>query len=185
MMFTDLGNADSYSFSDLNTLRIEAMSLFERCVKDGTPARLLAFIETQIAEDPPPVQLLREIADDLHRRLQSLRQLQFELRAHTLHTLRDNFGVDLAPLLPLSGFDPQMSVDVIVGRLLLDGAPDEMSLRLTLETAFESSLRVTDDILMVEGLYEFLTDWATALGVHRARVSWIEGAFDSPPSMLQ
>ena len=185
MMFIDAGNADSFLFSDLNALRIEAMSLFERCAKDGMPARLLAFIEVQIAQDPPPVQLLHEIADDLHRRLQSLRQLQFELRAHTLHTLRENFGIDLAPLLPLSGFDPQMSVDGIIARLLPEGAPDEMALRHTLETAFESSLRVTDDILMVEGLYEFLTDWATALSVHSARGSWIEGAMDSSPSLLQ
>lgn len=110
MMFVDPGNSDSFLYSDLNALRIEAMSLFERCVTDGTPARLLAFIEAQIAQDPPPVQLLREIADDLHRRLQSLRQLQFDLRAHTLHTLRESFGIDLAPLLPVNGFEDRKSV---------------------------------------------------------------------------
>lgn len=182
MMLIDPGITDSFLFSDLNALRIEAMSLFERSMKDGTPARLLAFVEAQIALDPPPVQLLREIADDLHRRLQSLRQLQFDLRAHTLHTLHENFGIDLAPLLPVNGFDPHLSVDVILARLLPDGAPDEMSLRHTLETTFEASLRVTDDILMVEGLYDFLIDWATALSVHSARGAWIEGVFNSPPS---
>lgn len=185
MMFIDPGRANAFLFSDLNALRIEAMSLFEHCARDGTPARLLAFIEVQIAQEPPPVQLLREIADDLHRRLQSLRQLQFELRAHTLHTLRDQFGVDLSPLLPLNGFDPQMSVDAIVGRLLPGGAPDEMALRHTLETAFEASLRVTDDILMVEGLYNCLIDWATALSVYTVHESWMEGAFNSPHSRLQ
>ena len=184
MMFIDPGKSDSFLFSDLNALRIEAMTLFERSMRDGTPARLVAFVEAQIAQDPPPVQLLHEIADDLHRRLQSLRQLQFDLRAHMLHTLRENFGIDLAPLLPMNGFDSHLSVDVILARLLPDGAPDELSLRHTLETTFEASRNVTDDILMVEGLHNFLIDWATALSVNRARGSWIEDSFNSPPSKL-
>lgn len=185
MMFSDPGHSESFRFGDLNALRIEAMSLFERSMKDGTPARLLAFIEEQIAKDPPPVQLLQEIADDLHRRLQSLRQLQFDLRVHILHTLRENFGIDLAPLLPLNGFDSCLSADAILARLLPEGAPDDLSLRHTLETTFEASRNVTDDILMVEGMYNFLIDWATALSVHNARGSGIEGSFKSPPSRLQ
>jgi hypothetical protein len=70
-------------------------------------------------------------------------------------------------------------------RLLPDGAPDVQALRHTLETTFEASQNVTDDILMVEGMYNFLIDWATALSVHNARGSWIEGSFSSPPSRLQ
>jgi hypothetical protein len=185
MMFVDSGSSDSFRFGNLNALRIEAMSLFERSMRDGTPARMLAFVEEQIAQDPPPVQLLHEIADDLHRRLQSLRQLQFDLRVHTLYALRENFGLDLAPLLPMNGFEPHLSVDVILARLLPDGAPDELSLRHMLETTFEASHNVTDDILMVEGLYNFLIDWATALSVHNARGSWIEGSLKTPPSRLQ
>lgn len=184
MMFIDPRMPDSFLYSDLNTLRIEAMSIFERSMMDGTPARLLAFIEAQIAQDPPPVQLLHEIADDLHRRLQSLRQLQFDLRVHMLNTLRENFGIDLAPMLSVNGLDPHLSVDVILARLLPEGTPDELSLRHMLETTFEASRNVTDDILMVEGMYNFLTDWATALSVNRARGSWIEDSFISPPSRL-
>jgi hypothetical protein len=184
MMFTDPGNSDSFLFSDLNALRIEAMTLFERSMRDGTPARLVAFVEAQIALDPPPVPLLHEIADDLHRRLQSLRQLQFDLRAHMLHTLRESYGIDLAPLLPVNGFNPHLSVDVILARLLPDGVPDELSLRHTLETTFEASQNVTDDILMVEGMYKFLVDWATALSVNRARGSWMEDSFKSSQSRL-
>jgi hypothetical protein len=172
-------------FNDLNTLRIEAMSLFERSFKDGAPDKLLAFVEAQIMQEPPPVQLLHEIAEDLHRRLQALRRLQFELRAHTLATLRDNFGINLAPVLPLSGYDPRLSADVIIAGLLPGDVPDEVALRKTLDIAYEASLRVTDDILMVEGMYDFLVDWANALSTKIARESGIEGAFDDPPTPLQ
>jgi hypothetical protein len=184
MMFTDPGCFAGFAYGDLNTLRIEAMSIFERCCKDGTPAALLAFVEQQIAKEPPPIQLLGEIAEDLHRRLQSLRQLQFELRAYTLHTLRDDFGIDLSPLFPLNGFDHQMSVDVIMGRLLPGGAPDEVALRHTLETAFEASGRVLEDILLVESMYNFLADWTTGLSVRAARESHGGGIFDIPHTRL-
>lgn len=177
-MITEPGYFPSFAYGELNALRNEAMSIFERCCKDGTPAEMLAFIEQQIAKEPPPVLLLREIAEDLHRRLQSLRQLQFELRVYTLHTLRDDFGIDLSPLLPLSGIDHQMSVDAIMARLLLDGAPDEKALRHTLETAFESAASVLNDILLVESMHRFLTDWVTALSVRAARESRIDGAFE-------
>lgn len=183
-MFADPGFSTPFTFSELNTLRLEAMSLFERSCKDGTPAAMLSFIEQQIAKEPPPVQLLHEIAEDLHRRLQSLRQLQFELRAYTLHTLRNDFGIDLSPLFPVNGFDHHMSVDVIMERLVLNGAPDEYALRHTLETSLESLVRVVEDILMVESMFHFLTDWATALGVRAARELRPESVFDLPHTRL-
>lgn len=181
----DQSSMQYYLFSDLNLLRREAMSLFERCIKDGSPTALLTFIEQQIATEPPPIQLLMEIAEELHRRLQTLRRLQFELRAHTLHTLRDEFGVDLSPLFPLNGFDHQMSVDSIYERLMPNGAPDELALRRTLETAFESSANVMEDILMVESLYNFLIDWVKALSVRAVREATPEGAFVFPQPRLQ
>ena len=184
MMYTDPGYFAGFAYGDLNTLRIEAMSLFERCCKDGTPAALLAFIEQQIAKEPPPLQLLGEIAEDLHSRLQSLRQLQFDVRSYTLHTLRDDFGLDLSPLFPLNGFDHQMSVDNIIGRLLPDGAPDEAALRHTLESAFEASRRVMEDVLLVESIYNFLTDWTTGLSVRAAREAHSGGIFDIPHTRL-
>lgn len=181
----DYMGPEHFAYSELNTLRLEALSLFERCFKDGTPSAMLAFIEQQLAKEPPPVQLLMEIAEELHRRLQTLRRLQFELRAHTLHTLRNEYGVDLSPLFPLNGFDHQMSVDEIFERLMPNGAPDELALRHTLEAAFESSVNVMDDILMVESLYNFLTEWTVALSVRSAREASADGVFFSSQTMLQ
>jgi hypothetical protein len=181
----DSSTSHLFSYGDLNTLRLEALNLFERCLRDGTPSALLRFIEHQIAKEPPPVQLLTEIAEELHRRLQTLRQLQFDLRAHTLHSLRHEFGIDLSPLFPLNGFDHQMSVDSVFERLLPNGAPDELALRHTLETAFEASGHVVEDILMVESLYNFLTDWTLALSVRAAREAAVESAFFSPQTKLQ
>lgn len=182
---TGVSTSQRFPYGELNTLRLEALNLFERCFTDGTPSALVRFIEQQIAKEPPPVQLLTEIAEELHRRLQTLRQLQFELRAHTLHTLRDEFGIDLSPLFPLNGFDHQMSVDSVFERLVPNGAPDELALRHMLETAFEASGHVAEDILMVESLYNFLIDWTRALSVLAAREATIETAFDCPQMWLQ
>jgi hypothetical protein len=184
MMAADPGYFPAFAYGELNTLRHEAMSIFERCCKDGTPVALVAFIEQQIAKEPPPIQLLHEIAEDLHSRLQSLRQLQFELRAYTLHVLCDDYGIDLSPLFPLNGFDHQMSVDTIMGRLLPGGAPDEAALRHTLETSFEAFVRVMEDILLVESMYNFLIDWATGLSVRVAREAHGGGVFDIPQTRL-
>jgi hypothetical protein len=54
-------------------LRLEAMQAFERCIHETNIEIMEAFLESQLVLDPPPVELLRGIADDVRGRLYQLK----------------------------------------------------------------------------------------------------------------
>lgn len=69
-----------WSLNSMNTLRLEAMELFDRSLSERKALLMEVFIEQQLSQDPPPLDLLSQIAEDVHGRLMSLRQSHFEVR---------------------------------------------------------------------------------------------------------
>src|SRR5215813_12055956 len=92
IMLDSTPNASFYTFAEVNYLRLEAMDLFERCLTEGKPDFLEAFVERQIMQEPPRLELLREVADELHQRLIGLREHHFDVRERAVRTLREKFG---------------------------------------------------------------------------------------------
>src|SRR5687767_3679503 len=92
-MFRESAASGAFSFAELNYLRMEAMDRFERCLTEGRSLPLESFVEEQLAQDPPRLELLREVAEDLHQRLQGLRENHFDVRGRALAALRDNFSL--------------------------------------------------------------------------------------------
>ncbi len=54
-------------------LRVQALDLFDRGLTENDASLIVAFVERQLAEEPPPLDLLRDIADDLQLRVSDLR----------------------------------------------------------------------------------------------------------------
>ncbi len=173
-----LDPSPSHAQRDYNALRMEAVLILERCLTVQNSAAFERFIEAQIAQEMPPVPLMREIAEDLHQRLQSCRQYLFDLRESLLQDLKTLIRLDLTNLCAAQETEHWLTH-------LLDECYPLVETRIahaTVETKLEvfdlmgrtqeaAAIAVHQQI-MFEHLYQVLMDWALALGVVSARTAW-------------
>lgn len=151
-----------FAMAAFNTLRLEALELFDRSLAKKQPAILEAFIERQMSQNVPPVDLLAQVSEDVHQRLQRLRQRNFELRETILRGAHNRFSIDLAPLLPI-GFNPShQSSEGILRRLSVDlgqAVENVETLRRFLEESLVSAVTLYESLVVADHLYDFVTDW--------------------------
>lgn len=167
-----------FLLAELSYLRSEAMDLFERCLTEGSPTHLMVFIEEQIAQDPPRVDVLRELAEDLHQRLLGLREYHFDVRERVLRTLRDDFHIDLSLLAPANALEHYHLLKLERVMLFLrDQNPrlthkDEYLLRKMVEASLQMAAQLHRDVVMTEDLFFCVMDWADGLSATIARRFW-------------
>jgi hypothetical protein len=186
----DLRELGLFSYAEQSYLRLEAMDLFERCLTEGKPDCLEAFVEQQIVQEPPRLQLLQDIAEDLHQRLLSLREYHFDVRDRVLCALRDDFKVNIAPLVPANALESyhliQLNEAIYSMRQqnpnLTD--QDEGLLHNMLEASVEMAAQLHGDITMTEHLHRYIIDWLGGLHVLAARRSWRENSDTNPNQNL-
>jgi hypothetical protein len=170
----DYGMMGLSSLAEINYLRLEAMELFERCLTEGRPNALEAFIEQQISRDPPLLELLREIAEDLHQRLLSLREYRSDLLDRVTRTLTDDFG------LQISGFtmgDPLTEIEKRLEDLSGDNLTEEeiILLRKMLDASLQTAGQLRED--------SYIVDWLNGLNATAARRFWTDGKGDKSGSV--
>lgn len=164
--------------SNENDLRLEAMELFDRCLAHGSPDCLIAFIEAQITQDPPRLDVLRDLAEDLHQRLLGLRGDCFDVRERVLRTLRDDFHVDLSPIAPANAIEVyhQLNPDTAVHFLRCHypqlTQSEELVVRRLLETSLMTATRLHSHMRMTEELFAYVMDWMEGLNTVIARQLW-------------
>lgn len=159
------------SLAEINYLRLEAMELFERCLTEGRPNALETFIEQQISREPPLLELLREIAEDLHQRLISLRENRSELQAKVTRTLIDDFNLEISAF---AMGDPLLEIE----KKLADQDNLSEEVRKMLDKSLQTAAQLRDDIAMTERLHLYLLDWLNALNATVARRFWVNGRGD-------
>lgn len=174
-----------FALGELEYLRAEAMDLFERCLTEGTAEVMTAFLEEQITHDPPRLDLLSDIAEDLHQRLLSLREYHFDVRDRVVRLLRNDFQVDLTRLSQPSALAEYhlLELDGLLQSVGFEN-PDLSNrdldlLRKVLETSLEMAHQLHEDVHMTEQLLEFVLDWVDGLGIHAIRRSWFND-WESP-----
>ena len=177
----DFGMMGLSSLAELNYMRLEAMDLFERCLTEGKPDSLKAFIERQISQDPPRIELLREVADDLHQRLIGLHDYYLDIWERTLVTLDRDFGLyfDLQTIsAPFNQFEIEPLIkEIRAGNAQLSSQEEEV-LRKMLDTSVETAKQLRADIGMTERLYVYICDWVAGLSATIGRRFWAEGRND-------
>ena len=169
--------SDYLASLDSNPLRVEAMSLFERCLAEGESGSFEAFVQEQLFEEPPQIELLRDVAEDLHQRLLSLREHHFDVRNQALRRLQNDYLVDFSPLYPPDALDRYHLADPDEAVLFLSqwqrlSIDDELRLRRLLEASTSMAAQLHGDVRMTEYLYALVTDWVMGLCAHAARHSW-------------
>lgn len=166
-----------FSLAAFQTLRIEALDLFDRSLAEGKLEYLERFLEIQVVQEPPSLELLSQIAEDVHQRLLVLRQRQFDARDELRRSLEQQFSFDVTPFLPL---DPlayhHISVEEILNftspRLAHLSEESRVVMRQTVVDALATAAQLHEEIMVAEYLHTYLTDWLMALHIVSARGAW-------------
>ena len=177
-MYHDTDPLGLFSLAAMNTLRLEAMDLLDRALTERKPALLECFVERQLSQENPPLDLLSQIAEDVHHKLIALRQSHFEVRDDALNVVRREFNVELSPLVPpqtlehyhlLRLEDAMCYVTMQNARLTED---ERERLNNTLQASLETARRLHEDIVTAERLYDYINDWLVGLQVANLRSTW-------------
>lgn len=159
-------------------LRIEAMQIFEQCLTNGDAEAMTSFIERQLLHDPPRLQLLRDMADDLQQRLLSLREYHFDVRERVVTMLRESYHVDITPLAPPALLDEyhHLSTGKVFAFIQACGvelsANDTAILRKMIDASLQMAAQLSNDIDLTTQLHTMVVDWIDGISATIARQHW-------------
>ncbi len=179
MMQHDPEDAGLFSLAAFQMLRLEALDLFDRCLAERKPEYLERFLERQIAQAAPPLELLSQVAEDVHQRLLGLRQRHFEVAEQVRGLLEQQYGIQPAGFVPADLLD--YSWDKLedflhsIGCYDANGSDESPgALIVVLHDAHNTAVRLRADVRMADYLYHYLMDWFLALHVVTARGAWTD-----------
>jgi hypothetical protein len=163
-----------FSMAEQNHLRTEAMTLFERCLTEGTPHYLRVFIEEQIAADR--IEVLRDVCEDLYQRLLGLRAYHLDVYDRAQRALKQDYGVDLGAFVAADAYyllTLEAALAFVRQHNPTLGLQQARDARKLLEASLELAAQLQRDIHMTEELVQSITDWMDALGAALARRYWM------------
>lgn len=189
MMQREVDDVGIYSLATFQTLRLEALDLFDRSLADGNPEYLERFIQQQVAQEMAPLELLSQVAEDVHQRLLKLRQQHFDARDELRQNLLYQFGFDLTPFLPADPVEyHRMNLEAALSFYSVQShVTDEIHANLTrrLREAQVSAAELYQVVMLADELYTYLTDWLMALHIVSVRGAWADDLRDNHPLFVQ
>lgn len=170
----DFGMVGLAALAEINYLRLEAMDLFERCLAEGRTDTLESFIEQQISRDPPRLELLREVADDVNQRLLGLREYRYDILERAWRMVQEEFDMLLEHIDQPEAIESLNFTAIEQASRLAEHLSHEerVLLRKMLDTSRETAAQLQNDILMTERLYRYLLDWVDGLSVTFMQRYW-------------
>jgi hypothetical protein len=177
-MLEDRMDQGLFPFHELSHLRLEAMQLFEHCLTQGDETPLVTFIERQLVQEPPRLQLLQDVADDLQQRLLSLREYHFDVRERVVRTLQESYAVDITPLSPpsaLASYHMVAAERVLSFIREMNPALDEKDIVLLhkmIEASLQMARQLHNDIELTLKLHRLVLDWLEGINATFARQYW-------------
>jgi hypothetical protein len=177
-MLDNVTGRSLFSLSDANHLRLEAMQLFEQCLTSGEESIFVSFVESQLVFEPPRLDLLREIADDLQQRLLSLREYHFDVRDRVVRTFSESYGVDITSLTPSTLLDhyhfltPDDILSFAREKGVTLGDKDAVLLRKMVEASLQMAGQLYDDIQLTARLHNLVLDWLSGMNIAATRQFW-------------
>lgn len=164
-----------FSLATFQTMRLEALDLFDRSLAESKPEYLERFLEQQVAQDPPPLELLSQIAEDVHQRLLVLRQRHFDARDHFRRTLQHQYGFDVSPFFPPDPLEyHRLNLDEAL-RFIGDRQPEiRPILRQLLQDALANAAQLYVEMTLADHLYSYVMDWLMALHIVSVRGAWAD-----------
>ena len=165
-----------YSLATFQTLRLEALDLFDRSLAEGKAEFMERFLEQQVAREPPALELLSQIAEDVHQRLLTLHQRHFDARDQLRRTFQQKYGLDLTPFLPADPLEYH-HLNLEEALSFFSQQPhlgEENPLRQLLQEELASAAQLYGELSLAEQLYTYLMDWLMALHIVSVRGAWTD-----------
>ena len=182
------GELNLRTLLEMKRLREEALELYDYCLAEGNSQPLQRYIEEKLTQNPPPLLLLYEIADDIQQRMLSLQEHHYDVRTRVLSVMKNIYHTDISHLSSADHPEQyhQLSVDVVLNELDQQGcvvdANEEKLIRELLHGARETANQLQADIRLTRSLREMVLDWVNALAAQVARDYAHE--FDHLPRLL-
>lgn len=167
-----------FALAESSHLRQEAMNLFEQCLTSSSEDPLVSFIELQLVHEPPRLDLLRDITNDLQQRLLSLREYHFDVRDRVVRTFSESYEVDITPLTPpalLDRYHLLTANDIFTfvrEKGIILGENDLLLLQKMVEASLRMAAQLHNDILLTTRLHQMTVDWMEGMSIAVARQRW-------------
>ena len=176
-----------FSLAEQNHLRSEAMHLFEEALTKGDDSAIVDFIQKQLVQDPPRLQFLRDLADDLLQRLLSLREYHFDVRDRVVSAFKESYQIDITPLTPPDALHKyhHLTTEQVLNFAVQRGITLDQNERLMLSKMIEASLQMAaqlhTDIQVTDRLHNLVLEWLDAMSVITVRRHWQATDPTNPP----
>lgn len=177
-MLDNLIGRSLFALAELSHLRQEAMDLFEQCLTSGNETPLVNFIELQLVHEPPRLELLRDITNDLQQRLLSLREYHFDVRDRVVRTFSESYSVDITPLTPSALLDSyhrlttEQLFTFVRERGITLSEKDAILLHKMVDASLRMAAQLYNDIQLTSHLHQMVLDWMGGISITIARQHW-------------
>ncbi len=167
-----------FALAESSHLRQEAMNLFEQCLTGGSEAPLITFIELQLVHEPPRLDLLHDITNDLQQRLLSLREYHFDVRDRVVRTFSESYDVDITPLTPPSQLERYhllttgAILDFVREKGIVLDEKDFLLLQKMVDASLRMAAQLHNDIQITTRLHQMAVDWMEGVSITVARQYW-------------
>lgn len=173
-MLEDLSSHAFLTLSDVAHLRLEALQMFEQGLASHDVSDLMRFIERQIAQDPPQMTLLRELAADLEERLALLHTYRLDVREQVVRLLAEGYAADITPLAPIEAIEQYHTLRAadIMSQVRAAGGEaivDEPLLSRVVETSLRKATELHRKIELAQQVFRLLADWLDGISATTAR----------------
>ncbi len=167
------------ALAEKNVVCSEAIDLLERCLAERSPDLLEAFMQRQMLNSPASIDVLQDLAESVHQHMIALQESLFDIRSVMLKTLNDHFQIDLSALVPLDLIEEYHALELdealafVTNRYPHLTDTELVSVCQTMHNAILRAGQITQSLLLVKHILEYIFDWSEALGVFVVKSYWL------------
>ena len=181
------------ALAEKNVVCSEAIDLLERCLAERSPELLEVFMQRHMLNSPASIDVLQDLAESVHQHMIALQESLFDIRAVMLKTLNDHFQIDLSALVPLELIEEYHALELdealafVTVRYPHLTDTELVSVCQTMHNAILRAGQITQSLLLVRHILEYIFDWSEALSVFvvKSYWHWQSGYSQGRPALLQ
>jgi hypothetical protein len=170
---------DLMAVAEKNVMCSEAVELLERCLAEKSSSLLESFMQRKMLDNPVmAIDMFQDLAESVHQHMIALQESLFDMRTITLNTLKRDFKIDLAPLVPLELIEEYHALELdealvyVTSRYPNLSDADLVSVCHNLHNTVLRAGQITQSLVLVREILEYIFDWSEALSVFTIQKYW-------------
>ena len=166
------------ALAEKNVVCSEAVELLDRCLAERSTTLFEQFMQRHMLSNPASIDVLQDLAESVHQHMVALQQSLFDIRANMLRTLEQQFKIDLTPLVPLEliedydGLQLDEALAYVVSQYPHLADNDLVMICHTLHNGVYRAGQITQSIVLVRQILNYIFDWAEAMSVFVVKSYW-------------